>query len=393
MATFTQFVKLPIELRDMIWEEALKKDRVLSMHVWTLGEDCWSAGRTMQLLYGRPLGKELSNVINSPTTPRLTDGRETEVTAALRKEFGLFVDDKSAISKLFRVNTESRQAAKRFYRVHIPCTYMQPGLYERGTLYFRPELDTIRMGLTEGFGRFAHCVWAMDRLHVGLVNLAPDLKVKFSGFNGLAWLHDYFPKDAVEAELWKDGLGRLQNVSFQDTIPGYLDPRWADPRVSYRPLTPIHRSTPRYHNQWARVNKPCYLPTEGMRVSATFWFRLLAREGITLSHEVNYGCMLSQKDTLHQCLPNGTNKCQCAAELFIQDLRAKGTEVVTGYWLFPLDYLAVVKNDKGKLKLDRYNPILEELSVSFELCMRQLTAYKEQTGIVDCRRRHLWDTL
>ncbi|SCO42814.1 uncharacterized protein FFMR_06974 [Fusarium fujikuroi] len=369
MATFPQFAKLPIELRDMIWEQALKKDRVLSMHVWTLGEDCWSAGRTMQLLHGRP---EIPDAINSPTTPDLlTDERR---------------------NKLFRVNAESRQAAKRFYRVHIPCTYMKPGLYEKGTLYLRPELDTIRRGLTEGFGRLAHCVWAMDRLHIGLVNLAPDLQVKFSGFNGLAWKHDYFPKDVVEGELWKDGLRRLQNVSFQDTIPGFLDPRWADLRVSYLPLTPIHRSTPGYQNQWARVNKTCYLPTEGMRVSATFWFRLLAREGITLSQEVNYGCMLSQRDKLHQCLPNRTEKCQCAGELFIQDLRAKGTEVVPGYWLLSMDYLVFMKNDKGELKSNRYNPILEELSVLFELCIRQLTAYKEQTGIVDCRRRHPWKT-
>ncbi|SCN87413.1 uncharacterized protein FFB20_07951 [Fusarium fujikuroi] len=263
MATFPQFAKLPIELRDMIWEQALKKDRVLR-------------------------------------------------------------------------------------------------LYEKRTLYLRPELDTIRRGLTEGFGRLAHCVWAMDRLHVGLVNLAPDLQVKFSGFNGLAWKDDYFPKDIVEGELWKDGLRRLQNVSFQDTIPGYVDPRWAD--------------------------------LQGMRVSATFWFRLLAREGITLSQEVNYGCLLSQRDTLHQCLPNRTEKCQCAGELFIQDLRAKGTEVVPGYWLLSMDYLVFVKNYKGELKSNRYNPILEELSVLFELCIRQLTAYKELTGIVDCRRRHLWKT-
>ncbi|KAF4422159.1 hypothetical protein FACUT_10768 [Fusarium acutatum] len=167
MATFPQFARLPIDIRDLIWEQALIKDRVL--------------------LHGRPLGKELSDVINSPTTPRLTEGQDTEVNVGWKKEYGVMVDDKATISKLFRVNTESRQAAKRFYRVRFPCTYMKPapGFYEKGTLYLRPESDTIRMGLTEGSGRFAHCVWAMDRFHVGLVNLAPDLKVKFSGFNGL----------------------------------------------------------------------------------------------------------------------------------------------------------------------------------------------------------------
>ncbi|KAF4493538.1 hypothetical protein FAGAP_10337 [Fusarium agapanthi] len=103
MATFPQFAKLPIELRDMLWEEALKKDKVLSMHVWMGG----TAGRTMELLRGRPLGTELSDLFNSPTTPRLTDGRETEVNAGSKKEYGVMVDDKAAISKLFSVNAES----------------------------------------------------------------------------------------------------------------------------------------------------------------------------------------------------------------------------------------------------------------------------------------------
>lgn len=95
------------------------------------------------------------------------------------------VDDIAAIIKFFHGNAESRRAGKRYYRVHIPCTYIKPGRYEKGTLYIRPESDTICMGLTEGSGRFAHCVWALDRLHVGLVNLAPDLKVNFFGYNGL----------------------------------------------------------------------------------------------------------------------------------------------------------------------------------------------------------------
>ncbi|KAF5637861.1 hypothetical protein F52700_4563 [Fusarium sp. NRRL 52700] len=386
MATFPQFAKLPIEIRDMIWEEALKKDRVLSMHVWTLGEDNWDAARTMQVLHGRPLATELSDLLNSPTTPRLPDGRETEGNVASKKEYGVIVDDEVAISKLFRVNAESRQAAKRFYRVQIPCIYMKRGLYERGTLYLRPESDTIRMGLTEGFGRFAYFVWAMDRLHVGLVNIAPDLKVKFFGYNGLDVMPDPFPEDAAEGQLWKEGLGRLQNISFQDTIPGRLDPRWADLRMLPPPLSPVDVSLPELHDKWAKANIPQYLPIEGMRLSAIFWICLLATKGITLSSDVNYGCMFSRRDTLHQCLPNRAKKWQCAAELFIQDLRAEGKECVPGYWFFPMDYLAFGKNKEGN------NPKLEEIVSSFVLCVQRLTAYKEQTGIVDCRKRHLWKT-
>ncbi|RKK74509.1 hypothetical protein BFJ69_g8421 [Fusarium oxysporum] len=32
-ATIPQFTQLPIEIRDMIWKEALIKDRVLNIHV------------------------------------------------------------------------------------------------------------------------------------------------------------------------------------------------------------------------------------------------------------------------------------------------------------------------------------------------------------------------
>ncbi|KAH7217405.1 hypothetical protein BKA60DRAFT_621735 [Fusarium oxysporum] len=358
-ATIPQFTQLPIEIRDMIWKEALIKDRVLNIH-------------TMRLLHGRPFDKELFNVPNSPTTPRLTDGQETKVNPESTKEYGVMVDDIAAISKFFHVNAESRRAGKRYYRVHIPCTYMKPGRYEKGTLYIRPESDTICMGLTEGFGRFAHCVWALDRLHVGLVNLAPDLKVNFFGYNGLECRYDSFPKDAIEGQLWKDGPKRLRNVSFQDTIPGCLDPRWADLRCKDQ-------------NQYTQ-----YLPIEGMRLIACFWFRLLVRKKVTLSHEVSYGCMFSHRDTLHQCLPNRAKKWQCAAGLFIDDLRAKGTEIATGFWLLPMDYLSFVENDEGRLMEDRNNPMLKEMRLNFELCIRRLTAFEEQTGIVDCREQHLW---
>ncbi|KAI7768227.1 hypothetical protein LZL87_012076 [Fusarium oxysporum] len=375
IATFPQFTQLPIEIRDLIWEEALIKDRVLNIHVWNLGEDCDDAAQTMQLLHGRPFDKELSDVLNSPTTPRLTDGQETKVDPESKKEYGVMVDDKAAISKFFHVNAESRQAAKRLYR---------------GTLYIRPESDTICMGLTEGFGRFAHCVWALDRLRVGLINLAPDLKVNFFGYNGLECRYDSFPKDAIEGQLWKDGLKRLRNVSFQDTIPGCLDPRWADLRGLPWPLVPIRLYLPDFQDSRTKINTPQYLHIEGMRLSACFWFRLLARKNITLSDEVNYGCMFSHRDTLHQCLPNRAKKWQCAAELFIDDLRGKGTEVATGFWLLPMDHLAFVKDDEGRLMEDRNNPKLKEMRISFELCLRRFTAFEEQTGIVDCRKRHLW---
>lgn len=155
-------------------------------------------------------------------------------------------------------------------------------------------------------------------------------------------------------------------------------------------MVPIRLYLPEFEDTRTKINTPQYLPIEGMRLSACFWFRLLARKEITLSHEVSYDCMFSHRDTLHQCLPNRAKKWQCAAGLFIDDLRAKATEIATGFWLLPMDYLSFVKNDEGRLMEDRNIPILKEMRLNFELCIRRLTAFEEQTGIVDCRKRHLW---
>ncbi|EXL52512.1 hypothetical protein FOCG_08303 [Fusarium oxysporum f. sp. radicis-lycopersici 26381] len=363
-ATVPQFTQLPIEIQDMIWKEALIKDRVLNIHQCSTDYEVAPRQAFRQGTFQTYLTPNYSQ----------TDQRTRDQT----------------IIKFFHGNAESRRAGKRYYRVHIPCTYMKPGRYEKGTLYIRPESDTICVALTEGSGRFAHCVWALDRLHVGLVNLAPDLKVNFFGYNGLECRYDSFPKDAIEGQLWKDGLKRLRNVSFQDTIPGCLDPRCVNLRGLAWPLVPIRLYLPEFEDARTRINTPQYLPIEGMRLSACFWFRLLARKKITLSHEVSYGCMFSHRDTLHQCLPNRVKKWQCVAGLFIDDLRAKGTEIATGFWLLPMDYLSFVKDDEGRLMEDRNNPMLKEMRLNFELCIRRLTAFEEQTGIVDCRKRHLW---
>lgn len=60
--------------------------------------------------------------------------------------YTLLVKGSRILSKLFRVNRETRQIAQEFYPVKLPCQYGggQDGISLRdGTFYFRPELDIL----------------------------------------------------------------------------------------------------------------------------------------------------------------------------------------------------------------------------------------------------------
>ncbi|WAO93533.1 2EXR domain-containing protein [Fusarium falciforme] len=88
-------------------------------------------------------------------------------------DYVIVLSQRPIISKLFRVNTEARSCASRFYRVQLPCTY-QCGDHaqENGTLYFNPELDILTISGFEYFVKFAHDIWVHDPRHVGLRNMA-----------------------------------------------------------------------------------------------------------------------------------------------------------------------------------------------------------------------------
>ncbi|KAF5546937.1 hypothetical protein FMEXI_5442 [Fusarium mexicanum] len=120
-SSFPQFNKFPPELRQRIWIQSLTHERILKIYS----------------------GKE-----------------------------GVEVRERVAISKLFSTNRESRASAKKFYRVHIPCTYVHMTSTYDGILYFNPELDIIHVFEWAYFPELAHHIWSLDPLHVGIVNLA-----------------------------------------------------------------------------------------------------------------------------------------------------------------------------------------------------------------------------
>ncbi|KAF4450397.1 hypothetical protein FALBO_16490 [Fusarium albosuccineum] len=141
--SFPQFCRLLPELRWMIWEQALSHERFLLIN----------------------LGPS-----EPPLAPSLRKFQQTDET---NDTYSIILYGRQLISKLFHINSESRQVASSFYRVHLPCGYRWGGQVEaNGTLYVNPELDTLEISGTQHLAHFARRVLAHDRCNVGLVNLA-----------------------------------------------------------------------------------------------------------------------------------------------------------------------------------------------------------------------------
>ncbi|KAF4988257.1 hypothetical protein FGRMN_9881 [Fusarium graminum] len=160
--TFPLFGKLPPELREQIWEESLTRERMISI-----------------------------NLVEHRSSPRL-------YTAIPKEE--------KVISKLFRINSESRSCALRFYRVHMPCRYeCVGGASEEGILYLNPDIDifNIHAGTWKAFALFANEVWARDSERFGLTNLALEWNSTF--------LDDHEPRTSP---LLCQALSRLRKVIF-----------------------------------------------------------------------------------------------------------------------------------------------------------------------------------
>jgi hypothetical protein len=88
------------------------------------------------------------------------------------------------LSKLFRVNRESRDVAVHFYRVNLPCEFSKAEtLHEttkHGTLHLNPEYDILQVSPLWGVKNIVidflyHLKATHDPLHIGTRNLAMEL--------------------------------------------------------------------------------------------------------------------------------------------------------------------------------------------------------------------------
>ncbi|RTE71903.1 hypothetical protein BHE90_013688 [Fusarium euwallaceae] len=167
--TFRHFKRLPLELRWHIWEFELKHERLLHVEAHPLEA--------------------------SPDDPSTESGTCPERT------YEIILTEFLPISKLARVNSESRAVASHFYRVQLPCVYRWEGKEDtNGICYFNPELDTLEIR-GNAFSNFAEDLWVHDARHVGLINLALSMR-------------QLIPESRAEYPLLQRIIPRLKRVMF-----------------------------------------------------------------------------------------------------------------------------------------------------------------------------------
>ena len=148
---FPLFNTLAKELRTKIWRHALQRQRMI------------------RLLINNQRGKTASEAGENPDC--VVNG----------ERYFTVVDGTQLLSKLLRVNSESREEALKFYRVHLPCRFlggaMKEGPGSHGTLHFNAEWDFIYLGAEwpakDTLIPFLYRLKTIhDPCHIGLLNLA-----------------------------------------------------------------------------------------------------------------------------------------------------------------------------------------------------------------------------
>lgn len=155
--TFHPFPLLPKELRLQIWEHAIPQERMIRVSLQP------HVGRRYELAAEEPRYQQ-RNHLNKPITG---------------ERYRAVVNGKQLNSKLMRVNSEARNVALAFYRIHIPVYITGQTYTERSTLYFNPEYDFLHIRadapVKETLIDFLWDLRAYDPKGVGLKRLGVDL--------------------------------------------------------------------------------------------------------------------------------------------------------------------------------------------------------------------------
>ncbi|RBQ70435.1 hypothetical protein FVER14953_12248 [Fusarium verticillioides] len=188
---FTLFSKLPVEMRLEIWEDALSHYRHIKVIV--SDENRWEFS-VWNCHYER-VDFQVDDVEGQPYT--------------------VFVKKNTAYHPLLHTTSESRDVAKKFYRVQLPCRRLGPDGGSLGTLFLCPELDTIHLETDplslQHFEKFAQTIFAADKLNVGLVNLALDCELRHS--------ESEFRISDNERLLFIEAIRRLEVLTFVGFAP------------------------------------------------------------------------------------------------------------------------------------------------------------------------------
>ncbi|KAL4727930.1 hypothetical protein ACLX1H_004629 [Fusarium chlamydosporum] len=362
---FPQFVKMPYDVRASTWEQALSNQRLLRITL----EKPESSSR---------------NKNQRKKAKKTTRHGEVERESVSSMPYRVVLEERYAISKLFHVCAESRDAAKRFYRVKMGQQTQE------GTFYFQPDLDNLQVGIAEHFSDFAFNLYQRDPLYVGLVNLT------------LPWqcnVHKLMEMNDGQRDILRGVLLRLENVSFSHmlekprTAPrprrtlawvhslqvsgntnGNVNtdtnntegPKPPNPRTGWEPdcTGPISTCIPSFEKL---LVDPRPLGKDFIRPYFSFknpihialsWFRLLQSLEAVYEHEVEYRVMLRYETTGR----NTATREQAASWVRSQRKNFKARAVseglqhgewaqpAMGSWLYPIKCVGSLVDDEGVLK-------------------------------------------
>lgn len=142
--SFRLFPSLPQELRLMIWRASLKRERIIRLSIASPRKVKVAFGHQVLYTHGAGSALPIQNMANSG----LFDDISSQ-PSGIEHEFGVVVSGRNVLSKLLRVNRESRSEAREFYRICIPCDFTRDNFVNRTTeptsllytLPFNPEYD------------------------------------------------------------------------------------------------------------------------------------------------------------------------------------------------------------------------------------------------------------
>lgn len=306
--------------------------------------------------------------------------------------FSTLVCGHQVLSKLLRVNRESRDETLRFFRVHIPCTFVDEKEEEQGsgTLYFNPEFDFLQItpsiSIEDTLFDFLYRIktkW--DPHHIGVLKIAIDFgglltdeldvmdpsnyasDVRSSVEKVLVGLREVFLVSTVrfgrQLFSWKSNLG------YQD----YL----------YSRSFPIHACSPtfkRYKRDPRAVGndlKKTVIGTGDNKEAVHKWLQILSKFRVS-APEIEYRFLLRYDSVLdsgrivdrrgaEQCIQKETEEWEKRSNgRYRDDVPEQLVRPAFGFWLFPLDALD--------------SPVVDQPSV---LHMLDLSSYVPELGCIE----------
>lgn len=194
--SFHRFAYLPKDMRLKIWRASLQRERIIEISVNPAPKASNVVRDRLQdscSLEGEEQPEVNTELTQQKATdhPRIAPKPQPQPAAkSVHTEIQATVGGRKILSKLLRVNCESRQEAYAFYRVHLPCRFTKKdrdgrlvnGTRHEHTMLLNPEHDFFFVRTHNNCSPFhmnymAFLTYIKDTLdprHVGVLDLAID---------------------------------------------------------------------------------------------------------------------------------------------------------------------------------------------------------------------------